>query len=293
MRLACSAGNPPAPNAPVAADDDMQDTMKLSLGPLPPCWPRERTHAFYRAAADWPVEIIHLGEAAPGNGGELPVVDWIELAAELADKGKQVVLSALALPAAASASGVLERLVAERRCLIEANDLAAVQLCRERGIPFVAGPALKIRSHAELRRLMDDGLVRWVPGVEQGREPLRALRDAVLAAGLPMPELEVIAYGRLPPIAREGSSSPRLDGIRPHGGEIVDLGPELPQLRELGVDVLRLCPRAEGMAAIVAHYHLARRSPQPPPRIAARNSCWHGEAGMRTADASRRLSQGC
>ena len=35
------------------------------------------------------------------------------------------------------------------------------------------------------------------------------------------------------------------------------------------------------LAEAIAHYDLARGSPQPPPAIAARNGYWHGEAGMR------------
>ena len=63
--------------------------------------------------------------------------------------------------------------------------------------------------------------------------------------------------------------------------EVLDLGPEMPMLRALGVDVLRIAPRHEGTAEALAHYDLARTSPQPPPAIAARSGYWHGEAGMR------------
>ncbi|MBN8923997.1 MAG: U32 family peptidase [Rhodanobacter sp. 68-29] len=291
--------------------------MKLSLGPLQYFWPRERTLAFYRAAADWPVDIVYLGETVCSKRRELSTSNWIGLAAELVESGKQVVLSSLALIEAESELGVLKRLIAEGGGWIEANDLSAAQLCRERGVPFVAGPSLNVYNHVALKLLMDDGLVRWVPGVEQGRTLIRELRDAMRAAGQAMPELEVIAYGRLPlsysarcftaraldvpkdqcgfrcidfpdglPLAtREGKPFLRINGIQILGEEIVDLGPELPQLRELGVDVLRLYPRAEGMAETVAHYDRARRSLQPPPRIAARSGYWHGEPGMRAADA--------
>jgi len=141
---------------------------------------------------------------------------------------------------------------------------------------------------------------------------LRELREAMQAEQREMPELEVIAFGRLPlafsarcftaraldvakdqcgfrcidypdgmPLAtREGRPFLRINGIQIQGEDITDLGPELPQLRELGVDVLRLYPQAEGMAEVVAHFDLARRSPQPPPRIGARNGYWHGEPGM-------------
>ncbi|MFC5581822.1 U32 family peptidase [Rhodanobacter terrae] len=290
--------------------------MKLSLGPLQYFWPRERTLAFYREAADWPVDIIYLGETVCSKRRELGTRDWIALAGELAASGKQIVLSSLALIEAESELGVLRRLVDHGGCWIEANDLSAVQLCRERGVPFVAGPTLNVYNHQALAMLMEDGLRRWVPGVEQGHSLLRELREAMQAEGRPMPELEVIAFGRLPlafsarcftaraldvakdqcgfrcidypdgmPLAtREGRPFLRINGIQIQGEEITDLGPELPALRELGVDVLRLYPQAEGMAEAVAHFHLARRSPVAPPRIGARNGYWHGEPGMRMAE---------
>ena len=292
-------------------------TMKLSLGPLQYFWPRERTLAFYREAADWPVDIIYLGETVCSKRRELGTRDWIALARELALSGKQIVLSSLALIEAESELGALQRLVDHGDCWIEANDLSAVQLCRERGVPFVAGPTLNVYNHQALAMLMEDGLRRWVPGVEQGHTLLRELREAMQAEGKTMPELEVIAFGRLPlafsarcftaraldvakdqcdfrcieypdgmPLAtREGRPFLRINGIQIQGEEITDLGPELPVLRELGVDILRLYPQAEGMAEMVAHYHLARRSPVAPPRIGARNGYWHGEPGMRMTEA--------
>ncbi len=299
-------------------------TMKLSLGPLQYFWPRERTLAFYREAASWPLDIIYLGETVCSKRRELGTRDWIALAAELAESGKQIVLSSLALIEAESELGVLQRLIDEGGCWIEANDLSAVQLCRERGMPFVAGPTLNIYNHHALTMLMDDGLRRWVPGVEQGYTLLRELRDAMQTEEQPMPELEVIAFGRLPlaysarcftaraldvakdqcdfrcieypdgmPLAtREGRPFLRINGIQIQGEEVTDLGPEILQLRELGVDVLRLYPQAEGMADIVGHYHLVRRSPLPPPRIGARNGYWHGEPGMRPVVAEQAVPVG-
>jgi collagenase-like PrtC family protease len=292
--------------------------MKLSLGPLQYFWPRERTLAFYREAARWPVDIVYLGETVCSKRRELAARDWTALAAELAESGKQVVLSSLALVEAESELGALGRLVEAGGGWIEANDLSAVQLCRLRGVSFVGGPSLNVYNHRALALLMEDGLRRWVPGVEQGEALLRELRAAMLAGGGAMPELEVIAFGRLPlaysarcftaraldvakdqcgfrcidhpdglPLAtREGRPFLRINGVQVQGEEVTDLGPELPALRALGVDVLRLYPQAEGMAEAVAHFHLARRSPQPPPRIGARNGYWHGGPGMRVDAAS-------
>jgi collagenase-like PrtC family protease len=291
--------------------------MKLSMGPLQYLWPRERTLAFYRDAADWPVDIVYLGETVCSKRRELRTRDWLALARELAAAGKEVVLSSLALIEAESELSVLARLVAQDGCWIEANDLSAVQLCREQRVPFVAGPSLNVYNHRTLALLVEDGLRRWVPGVEQGHALIGELRAALLADGWAMPELEVQVLGRpvlaysarcftarafdvakdqcgfrciehpdgLPLATREGAPFLRINGIQVQGEQVVDLGPELPRLRELGVDVLRIAPRHEGTAEAIAHFDLARRTPTAPPPLAARSGYWHGEAGFVIRDS--------
>src|SRR3546814_7515132 len=143
--------------------------MKLSLGPLQYFWPRKRTLAFYREAAHWPVDIVDLGETGCSKRRELRTADWIALAEEIAGSGKEVVLSTLALIEAESELGVLDRLVAHGGFRVEANDLSAVQLCRERGRSFVAGPSLNAYNHRALAMLAEDGLHRWVPCLQKGR----------------------------------------------------------------------------------------------------------------------------
>ena len=172
--------------------------MKLSLGPLQYFWPRERTLAFYREASDWPVDVVYLGETVCSKRRELGTRDWIALADELAASGKEVVLSSLALVEAESELNAVQRMIAHGGFWIEANDLTAVQLCREKGLPFVAGPSLNIYNHVALAMLAEDGLRRWVPGVEQGLQQVEELLAAHAAQGHALPELEVIAWGRLP-----------------------------------------------------------------------------------------------
>ena len=172
--------------------------MKLSLGPLQYFWPRERTLAFYREAIHWPVDIVYLGETVCSKRRELRTADWLALAEELAASGKQIVLSTLALIEAESELSVLDRQVSHGGFWVEANDLSAVQLCREKGRPFVAGPSLNVYNHRALAMLVEDGVQRWVPGVEQGRVLIGELKDAFIAEGGVMPELEVTAWGRLP-----------------------------------------------------------------------------------------------
>jgi collagenase-like PrtC family protease len=285
--------------------------MKLSLGPLQYFWPRERTLAFYREAARWPVDVVYLGETVCSKRRELGTRDWIALAEEIAGEGREVVLSSLALVEAESELNAVMRMLDHGRFLIEANDLTTVQLCRERGLPFVAGPTLNVYNHRALAMLAEDGMRRWVPGVEQGFQQLEDLLAACRDEGATPPELEVIAWGRLPlsysarcftaraldvakdacgfrciehpdglPLAtREGEPFLRINGIQIQGEEITDLGPELPSLRALGVGVLRLYPQADGMKEVVEHFDLARRSPLPPPRLGAVNGYWLGQPG--------------
>ncbi|MGB4860322.1 MAG: hypothetical protein WBP11_13490 [Dokdonella sp.] len=84
----------------------------------------------------------------------------------------------------------------------------------------------------------------------------------------------------MPLATREGRPFLRINGIQIQGDEIIDLGPELPQLRELGVDVLRLSPQADGMADVVAHFDRERDMVEAPSRVGARNGYWYGEPGM-------------
>lgn len=282
--------------------------MQISLGPLQYFWPRQQVLDFYREVAGWPLQRVYLGEVVCSKRRELRLRDWLELAGMLEAAGKQVVLSALALVEAESELSSMQRLVENGRWPVEANDLSAVQLCRERGVPFVGGPALNVYSHRVLGMLVEDGLRTWVPGVEQGCVLLGELLAAARAEGLPVPEIEVQVWGRLPlawsarcftarahdvgkddcgfrciqhpdglPLAsREGQPFLRINGVQVQGDEICDLGPELPALRELGVGCLRLSPQAEGMDEVVRHFALAVDSPGAPPRLGAVHRYWRG-----------------
>ncbi|WP_024867526.1 U32 family peptidase [Pseudoxanthomonas suwonensis] len=285
--------------------------MKLSLGPLQYFWPREQTLAFYARVASMPVDIVYLGETVCSKRRELRTADWLALAGELASAGKEVVLSTLALVEAESELGVLRRLVGNGRFLVEANDLSAVQLCREQGVPFVGGPSLNVYNHRALAMLQEDGMQRWVPGVEQGQLLLHEMRAMLEASGGRMPPLEMLAWGRLPlaysarcftaraldlpkdqcgfrciehpdglPLAtREGEPFMTINGIQVQGAEIVDMAPECAELAASGVEVLRLAPQAGDMDEVVAHFRAAIGAQEPVERRGAANGYWRGGPG--------------
>jgi collagenase-like PrtC family protease len=282
--------------------------MRLTLGPLQYFWPREQVLAFYRAAAEWPVDVIYLGETVCSKRRELATRDWIALASEVAASGREVVLSSLALLEAESELASLARLVENGRFLVEANDMSAVQLLRSRGLPFVGGPSLNVYNHAALGLLQEDGLRRLVLGVEQGREFVAEFR----AAGVALPELEIPVWGRLPlaysarcftaraldlakddcgfrciehpdglPLAtRDGQPFLTVNGIQVQTSGRCDLGPELEEIRAAGIGLLRLYPQANGMDEVVARFRAAIDGGYAPGRVGEENGYWHGTAGM-------------
>lgn len=292
--------------------------MRLTLGPLQYFWPRERVLAFYREAATWPLDVIYLGETVCSKRRELATRDWIALAHELAESGREVVLSSLALLEAESELASLRRLVANGRCRVEANDLAAVQLLREQGLRFVGGPSLNVYNHETLRLLCEDGLERLVLGVEQGR----ALLEEFRASTLPLPEFEIAVWGRLPlsysarcftaraldlakddcgfrcidypdglPLAsRDGQPFLTINGIQVQTAGHCDLGPELAELQAAGIALLRIYPQAAGTADVVARFRSALQSGVAPPRAGEENGYWYGAAGMQLIEPSPQAS---
>ena len=292
----------------------MRPTMKLSLGPLQYFWPRERMLAFYRDVATWPVDVVYLGETVCSKRRELGTRDWIALADDLAGSGKQIVLSSLALIEAESELGALRRQIDRGAYWIEANDLSAVQLCRERR------NALRRRAIAERLQPSGAGAAdgRRIAALGAGRRTgPRADRRTARRAGAPTGwrcrnskcwrgagcrwrgrhaasprarwmsarTIAASAASTIPTACRWRRATAdallRINGIQVQGEEVTDLAPEMPALRALGVDLLRIQPQAEGMDDVLRHFQRALGSPTPVPHFGHRNGYWHGEPGMR------------
>jgi collagenase-like PrtC family protease len=257
---------------------DTKQAIRLALGPVLYYWARDDLSAFYESIAETPVDIVYLGETVCAKRRSLRLDDWLALGERLVAAGKEVVLSSLALIEAESELKALRRLCANGKFLVEANDMAAVQLLAgETG--FVAGPTINIYNQKTLATLARLGLKRWVMPVELSRDTLAAMQEQ-RPAGV---ETELFAYGRLPLALSARCFTARahklpkddcqyrcldhpdgmllstqdearflsLNGIQTQSARTYTLLAEMDDIRELGVDVLRISPQSRHTPAVI------------------------------------------
>lgn len=291
--------------------------MKLSLGPNLYYWSREVTLDFYKRVADAPVEIVYLGEVVCSKRRALRSEDWLEIADALAAAGKEVVLSTLALIEAESELGATRRLTENGRFPVEANEMGAVNMLAGRA-KFVAGPHVNTYNAATLGLLADAGAKRWVAPVELGRDVIAALHTA-RPAGM---ETEVFVFGRLPLAfsarcftarnhntgkddcgfrcgdfadgmmlsTQENKAFLVLNGIQTQSAETCNLVEKLPEMKRLGIDVVRISPQSRGTFEIIDAFRgvldgdldiaAAEAKLQPFLPHGACNGYWLGKPGM-------------
>ncbi|MDE2358758.1 MAG: U32 family peptidase [Betaproteobacteria bacterium] len=290
--------------------------MQLTLGPVPYYWPKARLDAFHEAIAAAPIDRVYLGEAICSRRHEYRSADWLEAAARLADAGKEVVLSSQVLMESESDLRALRRFAANGRFMLEANDMSAVHTIAGRA-PFVAGAHLNIYNAEALAFIVALGAERWVPPFEMTRDSLASIL-AQKPAGV---ATEVFAYGRLPlafsarcftarhydlpkddcrfacldhpeglvVATRERESFLVLNGIQTQSYRVLNLVDALPEMRELGVDAVRLAPQPERMDEVIAAFRAAldgaasdavAATLAPALPAAPCNGYWHGRPGL-------------
>ncbi|PWC12074.1 U32 family peptidase [Brenneria roseae subsp. americana] len=248
--------------------------MKYALGAILYYWPKQDVETFYQAAMNSSADIIYLGETVCSKRRLMKVNDWLALARQLADSGKQVVISTLALLQAPSELNELKRYVENGEFLLEANDLGAVNMAAVRRLPFVAGHALNCYNAYTLRLLHKQGMVRWCMPVELSRDWLYNLLNQCDELGFRHQfEVEVLSYGHLPlaysarcftarsenrakdecetcclnypqgrkVLSQENQQVFVLNGIQTQSGYCYNLGNELTSMQGL-VDIVRLSP---------------------------------------------------
>lgn len=288
--------------------------MKYALGPVLYYWPKIETEAFYQAAKESEADIIYMGETVCTKRREMKVPNWLDLAKEIAKSGKQVVLSTLALLEAPSELTDLRQLVNNGDFLIEANDLAAINIAHDNNLPFVAGPAINCYNALTLKLLQKQGMVRWCMPVELSRDWLSNVLKQFDALKIERNfEVEVFSYGYLPlaysarcftarsedkpkdkcetccikyPVGREVFSQEQqkvfvLNGIQTQSGYCYNLGNNLKEMKGL-VDIVRISPLGIETLEIVKQFR-ANEEGLNPLHIEHKRDCngyWNGIAGL-------------
>jgi len=297
---------------------DMTGMPKLALGPILYYWSKQQVEDFYQSVADTAIDIVYLGETVCSKRRIMRSSDWFRIGEQLQARGKTVILSTMTLLEAASELSALKRLCVESPFLIEANDIAAVQILNELGKPFVTGPSVNIYNSRTLKKLSEKGLLRWTLPVELSATELAEFQqhrpDNI--------ETEVFAWGRLPLAysarcftaraenlqkddcqfrcldypdglllsTREDEAFLCINGIQTQSARTMNLLGEIDRLIDLGVDVLRISPQSHNTIDIIDRFTAVLSDPRSPKRFDTEmegwmpttvcNGYWNGDAGM-------------
>ncbi len=294
--------------------------MKISLGPILFFWPKKKVYEFYEQMVQSPVDIIYLGETVCSKRRELKAGEWIALAEKLAASGKEVVISSLALLMADSELSALRTLCNSTQVKIEANDYSAIQLLSSKGLPFVCGPSTNIYNARTLRVMRRSGAIRWVMPVELSGHCLTTILEDAKVQNLRNIETEVFSYGHLPLAysarcftaryldlpkddcrfscihypdglevkSQESQSLFNINGIQTQSSAIYNLLGQVNEMKDMGVDILRISPRERGTADIISRFHTAIIKGDQGISLVDDmcNGYWYGKPGMEMLSTS-------
>ena len=256
-----------------------RNPIRLSLGPIQFFWQKETLLEFYVSMLDAPVDTIYLGEVVCSRRQKMRFADWYGLAENLADSGKEIILSSQVLLESETDLRRLRKITGQDRFKVEANDMGAVRLARQHDIPFVAGASLNIYNETTLGVFRELGAFRWVPPTELSHDKL-----ATILAATEGIETEVFGWGRMPLAyssrcftarhynlnkdhcefrcldhehgitmnTREQKPFLTINGIQTMSYGSQCLLPHHHEMQQIGIDIMRLSPQLSHMPRIIA-----------------------------------------
>ena len=245
--------------------------MKISLAAVPYFWSQQDYIAFYQQIALTSIDIVYLGETVCSKRRSMKFEDWLDIAEHLTQAGKQVVLSTLTLIEANSELKYLSKISKQKEYLIEANDMAAIEVASINNNPFVTGTAINVYNNSALSVLQKQGMTRWCVPVELGKQDLEPMIKHCQSIGV---ELEYQVFGRMPLAysarcftakhhklpkddcqlkcldyeqgikikTQEGDSFAQINGIETQSAKVSYLFDRWQELSDAGIDILRIVP---------------------------------------------------
>ncbi|MBT41491.1 MAG: U32 family peptidase [Idiomarina sp.] len=253
--------------------------MQIALGPILYFWPKAKVKAFYRQVAESDtIDRVYLGETVCSKRRELGLEDYLQIAHELRESGKQVCLSTMTLLEAPAELAQMTKYCDNGEFEVEANDVGAIPYLREHGVNFTVGSAINIYNHEALRRFVDMGMNHWVTPYELSQQWLTdILKQPRISSVRSLFQTEVFAFGHMPlawsgrcftarsenrpkdqcelccikyPQGRtvksqDGKQVFVLNGIQTQSGSRYNLINQLPTMKGL-VDRIRISPQPEG-----------------------------------------------
>lgn len=290
--------------------------MEITLGPLLFFWQKNDVFSFYEQVGDSVIDRVYLGEAVCGKRREMRLSDWLTIARQLQEQGKEVVLSTLGLIEAESELSQVRKICDNGEFLVEANDMSGVHFLAEQGVPFITGPSVNLYSAESLKVLHGLGLKRWTMPCELSCDHLRKILAQARTMGMDHLETEVFSYGYMPlaysarcftarkeglakdqcaftclktpkgiPLAtQEGDQLFTLNGIQTLSGACQNILDQWQLMNEMGVSAMRLSAHSEDIIQVAAE--LATRiglgeSTHASAMTGECNGYWFGQEGIK------------
>ena len=284
--------------------------MQYSLGPLLYCWQKADVLNFYQKVAESQIPLVYISETVCSRRRELTNKDYLALAYELKEAGKQVVLSTMTLIENQSELTEMKKFIDNGDFMIEANDMGGVQLAREYKLPFVSGAEINHYNLASLKLLKKYGMVRFVMPVELSKDWLtQVIGEDKSQLGF---EVEVTGYGYLPLAhsarcftarhlgllkdkcdtaclnyskgillqTQEDQSLLRINGIQTQSASLINLQNQVADMEFMGVDYFRVLPN--GLGSIDLANRFINQNPHNNDATDSQycNGYWYGDAGI-------------